>query len=317
MARKRSDTRDWSLFRLEVPPAGRIAYPLHVSVWEPDRPSVLTMDVHQGLEIGIVLRGQMERHYEDLTFIAKAGDVHLCSSWEPHGWRAVTPHTSSVAVIFLPEALDDQGLRGVPWVSFFTVPPVERPRTVSGQMRGEVVGIGERLRHESLEQPVGWLGAARALVTYLLLTVNRYWTAPRTASPHPRAPASSFARVMPAVELVHRDPAVDVSFEEAAAACGLHRSRFSGLFRQTMGVSFGQFRRRARLAQVAHLLLISDLPMEAIAEETGFTDGSHLHRTFVHNYGYTPGNYRAMHRPGSDGSGAASVGGDEEGGKSA
>lgn len=296
MRRTVSGSRDWSLFDLEVPPAGRIEYPLHIGVWEAPETGVLTMDVHQGMEIGFVLRGKMERHYEDFTFTASAGDIHVCSAWEPHGWRVAEPGTLSVVYIFLAEIMNDEAMRNVPWLSFFTAPPRQRPRTSSPQMRREIRALGEIVQREALDRPHGWMAAVRLFLFYLLLIINRHWQ-PRDARASLRpVPASNFARVMPAVTWVHESPERDVSLEKAAAMCGLHRSRFDSIFRQTMGVSFTQFRRRARLARVAYLLVTTDLPTEEIAEEAGFVDGSHLHRSFLRNYGCTPGEYRALHR---------------------
>jgi AraC-like DNA-binding protein/uncharacterized cupin superfamily protein len=290
--------RDWSLFDLEVPAAGRIEYPLHIGVWEAAEPGLLTMDVHQGMEIGFVLQGKVERHYEDLTFTASPGDMHLCSAWEPHGWRVSEPDTVSVVFIFLAEVMDDEAMRGVPWLSFFTVPPGQRPRTSSAEMRREILTLGRIIRHEAEDKPRGWMAVVRLFLFYLLLIVNRHWEQHEVPGLRRSVPASSFARVMPAVTLVHDNPERDIAVAKAATACDLHRSRFSSIFRQTMGVSFTQFHRRARLARVAHLLITTDLPTEAIAEETGFVDGSHLHRTFVQYYNCTPGQYRSQHRPG-------------------
>jgi AraC-like DNA-binding protein len=283
--------RSWSLFDLEIPSATRIAYPLHAAVWEPRKPGPLTMDLHQGMELGIVLRGRMERHYEDFAFVAKPGDIHFCSAWEPHGWRVAAPNTSQVVIIFLPEVIDTDLLSGVPWLGFFTVPPRERPRVGVGKLRREVLEIGRRLRREGIDESSGWQASVRSLMFYLFVLLGRHWEPPRP----PRdsgASAGSFARVMPAVELVHRDITRIPTLAKAAAACGLHRSRFGSLFKETMGVSFAKFRQRAQLAQVAQFLLTTKLSSEAIGEQTGFVDASHMHRTFVNTYGYTPGEYR-------------------------
>jgi AraC-like DNA-binding protein len=64
-----------------------------------------------------------------------------------------------------------------------------------------------------------------------------------------------------------------------------------------MGLSFGKFCRRARLAYAAQLLLTTDLPVEAVARTAGFSDASHLHHSFVETYGATPARYRADGRP--------------------
>ncbi|MFB3879771.1 MAG: helix-turn-helix domain-containing protein [Armatimonadota bacterium] len=288
--------QDWSLFDLEVPPAGKIEYPFHVGVWEAPDPTPLAMDVHQGLEVGFVIEGHMERHFEDLVFIAGPGDVHLCSAWEPHGWRVSEPNTVSVVFIFLPEVMDNELMRGVPWLSFFTSPPRDRPRTRSPQMRRSLLDLSHLMRQEDRDRRKGWMAAMRALFFQLILVVDRHWDRPASITEHAGASTTAFSRVLPAVFLVHNDPGRDIKLGAAAAACRLRRSRFSTIFQQTMGVTFGQFRRRARLARVAHLLLSSELPVEAIADRTGFVDSSHLHRTFVRYYGRTPGEYRSLHR---------------------
>jgi len=294
-----TDARKWSLFDLEVPGPGRIEYPLHAAVWDPAPSGPLTMDIHQGMEIGIVLRGSIERHFEDFVHLAKPGDLHLCSAWEPHGWRVRRDNSSQVVLIFLAEVIEAKPFREIPWLSFFTLPPTQRPRTNSPEMRKDIVSIGWRIHREVRGQPRAWPTAVRLYLHDLLLTIYRHWTpADRSALGAP-VPASRFSRVMPAVTMVYGDPARHFSAEEAAAACGLHRSRFNTIFQQTMGVAFQDFRRRARLASVAHLLLTTDLPTDTIAEATGFSDGSHLHRTFVQYYGCTPGRYRATHRHGT------------------
>jgi len=289
--------KTWSVFNLEVPAPGRISYPLYAGVWDPAPRSPLTMDIHQGLEIGMVLRGKVERHFEGFTFTAKPGDVHLCAPWEPHGWRVIVPNTSQVVLIFLPEVLEDEHFREVPWLGFFMPTPAQRPRTADGAMRRELLTIGWQIHHEAREMPRHWLAAVRLRLFDLMLALHRHWQ-PIEALSLPPLRSGSFGRLMPAVNLVHSDPARQVTPGIAAAACGLRRSQFNTLFRRAMGISFGSFCRRARLAYVAQLLLTTDLSTDAIAGETGFVDGSHLHRTFVHYYDLTPGDYRRRNRGG-------------------
>jgi AraC family transcriptional regulator len=100
------------------------------------------------------------------------------------------------------------------------------------------------------------------------------------------------AQIMPALRLVHSRPVRRVSVAEAAAAANLSRAQFSLVFKRSMGLTFGEFRLRARLALVADRLLNTHLSTDAIAQETGFTDASHLHRSFQKRFGCTPAQYR-------------------------
>jgi transcriptional regulator GlxA family with amidase domain len=100
----------------------------------------------------------------------------------------------------------------------------------------------------------------------------------------------------PALDLVQATPERRVGLAEAAAACSLSPTQFRFVFRQTMGATFGVFTLRARLSHAAQLLAYTDLPLKAIAEQTGFTDHSHLHRAFARVYGCPPGRYREQHQ---------------------
>ncbi|MFB3881366.1 MAG: helix-turn-helix transcriptional regulator [Armatimonadota bacterium] len=79
-----------------------------------------------------------------------------------------------------------------------------------------------------------------------------------------------------------------MSVGEAAGACHLSESRFRALFRETVGVSFGTFELRRRLGAAVNMLTTTDAPVASIAEESGFTDGSHLRRELLEHYNATP-----------------------------
>jgi AraC-like DNA-binding protein len=92
--------------------------------------------------------------------------------------------------------------------------------------------------------------------------------------------------------LIRSSVGLGPSLAEAATACCLQRSQFARLFQRTMGASYGQFRLRLRLAHAAQLLRETEQQVEEVAARAGFADGSHLHRSFVQQYGCTPATYR-------------------------
>jgi AraC-like DNA-binding protein len=285
----------WGLFKNGASGEVRIDYPLHVRILEDGEPTPLDMDIHQGMEVNIVLEGQFERHFEDMSFLANPGDVSLSAAWEPHGWRVSAPGTKAVAVIFLAEVIAEERFGDIPWLDMFAAAPTKRPRVVTAEQRETALALGSEIFREAEEQRPGWLVAVRLCLLRLLLALWRDWQPPRPSGQRRRVRASSFARLVPALEAVHADPSRHISQGEAAAACGLGRSRFAMVFRDTMGISFARFCLRARLALAAYKLLSTDLPVESVAEETGFADASHLHRALVRYYGCTPRQFREMH----------------------
>jgi AraC-like DNA-binding protein len=256
------------------------------------------MHVHQGMEIGIVLEGLWELRFGDVRFECRSGDIWLCAMWEPHGMRVPSPETKHVVLIFPPDFIDDELTGPVSWLRLFSIPPEDRPKIALPEARQRVLSIGRDLREEIAAAGLGWMDVVRLGIARVFIELGRNWTPPKQFSgqsgsgPRP----SDLARIMPAVTLVHADPARLVKASEAATACGMSVSRFQHVFMDTMGVSFGRFGRRARLALCAHRLLATDMPIDAIAAEVGMFDGSHLHRAFVSEYGCTPGQFREQGR---------------------
>ncbi len=261
------------------------------------RETPLEIEVHAGIEVGVLLAGSEEHQLDDWACRVAPGDVWLTATWEPHGWRVAAPNTEDVIVIFLPEFLGEEQIGAHSWLDLFALPAKQRPRVTTRDMRRRVMELGLELRREVQGQRPGWESAVRLGLLSLLLALSREWRAPARSSSRSRARASSLPRIMPALSLVQSRPARRVTLAEAAEACGLSRAQFCLIFQDAVGMSFGRFCRRSRLGYAAELLLSTDLPMAAIAQRSGFADSSHMHRSFCRHHGCTPGKYRAQYRP--------------------
>jgi len=259
-------------------------------------PEPLRLEWHDGIEVGVMLSGTAERHFQGYVIPGVPGDVWLCAMSEPHGRRITSQHEENIVIIFLPQYLGEEKLGDISWLSIFAASPEQRPRVTTKELRAEVLAIGEEMKREILQQQRGWETAIRLGLLKLLFTLSREWDPPvhsgRKVSPSP----SNLSRIMPALTILHADGAHRVSLPQAAAACGLSRSRFSLLFHETMGLSFSKFCLRARLALVAQKLVMTDLSTEDIAEQLDFVDASHLHRCFARHYECTPAVYRGRAR---------------------
>ncbi len=258
------------------------------------------ISIHDGLEVGVILKGGTDIWYDDFTACLEPGDVWMVAVWEPHGWRVRVPGTEQIVVAFLPELIDEGALRNADWSSLFALRPADRPGVGDPSTREAALRIGAELRAEISNRHSGWETAVRLDLMRLLFTVGRRALHSTTARDRGRRGSHSFARITPALELVHARPVSRVTLGEAAGACGLSPAHFSRIFQGTTGLSFGRFQLRAHLTYAAHLLLTSELKVDAIAAEAGFVDGSHLHRSFVNQYGTTPGQYRRQSREGAD-----------------
>ena len=87
----------------------------------------------------------------------------------------------------------------------------------------------------------------------------------------------------------------DVSIEEIAAFCGLNRSYFSKLFRDTMGESPQAFLLHYRMARAAQMLKETALPIGTISSMVSYANQLHFSRAFKSVYGVAPRTYRQTH----------------------
>ena len=252
------------------------------------------VDMHHAFEVDIMLAGTEVHAFEGTEITASSGDVVLIPAWEPHGWRTIGDLREECVVHFLPEFLGEEEFDGLSWLSLFATRPPDRPQTRSAAARTEAVAIGRRIVDEYAERGFAWRDMIRLELARLLALLAREWQpALRDLT---RSTKASLSRIVPAVEMVQGDSSRRISLEDAAEACGFSPAHFHEIFRNTMGVTFGRFALRARLHQAAHLLLHTGNPIDTIAKDTGFADGSHLHRAFVRTYDCTPAQYRKRRR---------------------
>lgn len=87
----------------------------------------------------------------------------------------------------------------------------------------------------------------------------------------------------------------DITIEEIAAFCGLNRSYFGKVFRETMGESPQAFLLHYRMARAAQLLKETKLSIGEIAQQVSYDNQLHFSRAFKNVHGVSPREYRQTH----------------------
>jgi AraC family transcriptional regulator len=83
------------------------------------------------------------------------------------------------------------------------------------------------------------------------------------------------------------------SIEAVAHQVGVHPVYLARMFRKHFGTSPAEFRRDARIARAEVLLRDRRIPIAEVAVRCGFSDQSHLTKTFTNRRGMAPGRFRA------------------------
>jgi len=108
----------------------------------------------------------------------------------------------------------------------------------------------------------------------------------------PAGAAAALARVRHYAERLHHHAHEEGGIDEAAAALGLSRRRFTQLFRAVTGTSWLHALRAARLERACRLLRETDQPIQAIGFACGFNDATTFFRAFRQRHGTTPQAWR-------------------------
>jgi AraC family transcriptional regulator, arabinose operon regulatory protein len=104
--------------------------------------------------------------------------------------------------------------------------------------------------------------------------------------------ASLDSRVQEAARYMAAHPDQPFDLRRVAAHCGLSSSRLSHLFRREQGMSLQRYSEQVRLRLAAQLLAQTNLPVGAIARETGFADPLYFSRRFRRHHGKPPSAWR-------------------------
>jgi AraC family transcriptional regulator len=112
----------------------------------------------------------------------------------------------------------------------------------------------------------------------------------RPAAPKPVAPKPAWLqRVLEGFEWCDCAP-----LREAAHMAGVHPVQFSRAFHEHVGMTSNAYRRRERLRRASVLLLGTTASVVRIAHDCGFSDQSHLTRTFREAFALSPIEYRRI-----------------------
>ena len=88
----------------------------------------------------------------------------------------------------------------------------------------------------------------------------------------------------------------NIRVADIAAECHLSYSAFAAKFRGRYGMSCKEYIERMRIYKAEEYLIFTDLDIDFIGQETGFSDCSHFIKSFKKYRGATPGKFRASRR---------------------
>jgi len=247
-------------------------------------------DMHYALELGLVCSGAMRRYYRQFRMDVRPGQVWLCGTWEPHGWKIIrNPCDAFVLVIWPPmiSSLCFQENREANLMLPFTLPPRQRPQIPSDK-RKLLLALSEKIKEALKITGKSRFLRLRIYIMEILAILYENCAVKQSIVPVIRDNAD---QINSALQMVFNSSRL-ITTQEAARACGLSRNGFSLLFKRLMGIGFSEFSLRYRLDKAASLILQSKEPLKSIAGQYGFHDLSNFSHQFKRYYACSPKDYR-------------------------
>lgn len=207
----------------------------------------------------------------------------------------------------LPEHMTEPYRRDVLWISTEFMDHLKQ----IFQLRTDMTGSNALLRtagtrweflcdlfhsgvREAQEQALGWESAVVGNTITILTQLLRACT-DREARPLKAEKPELIDQVMACVEA---DLARKITLSDVARQFFVSDSTISHLFKQKLGVSFYRYVTQRRLI-AAKSMIMEGKPLEAVAEQVGFSDYSVFYRAFRQEYGISPRQYRNLQESGS------------------
>ncbi len=223
-------------------------------------------DMHSAIHLGIVMQGENCGIFGKDELILPAGSLYLTAPWEPH----YTGKSSGAQLLLI--TLDARSLE-----EFFCACPENLAALLQMSPASRMEYINRKIIPENCLEKI----IAHAQEQSTPLQKLRLWHAvleffmeviPERSDNIPRN--NDYNRLLPVLEKLGSKM---MPLEEAARICNLSTSRFSALFKNFSGLSFGRYERNFRLNGAAGDIRRGATFKEA-AERWDFCDKSHLAR---------------------------------------
>jgi AraC family transcriptional regulator len=198
-----------------------------------------------------------------------------------HGWISEDPDGNEVVILHYSE-LDpfvERIVRRDGWLAA----PLTRDDVATLRDLGR-----ELWSHYWRPTVLGGFQANRALATLFLIALRDHPECRR-----PAAPKAAIATVEAAERWILNHISNNKAVSDAARAIGVSRTQLFRLIRQLRGCSPRQLLLHLRFETAKRLMGESDLKLDSVARECGFSDASAFCRAFRSAHGCTPARWRA------------------------
>ncbi len=254
---------------------------------------------HYFMEIMYIMEGEIYVHVGNREYTAKPGDLVVLLPSVLHSISTASTKTVYSVIKFSPgNASSEMPYGSVGWKESALLSLASSSRNIRAHFPAEMVKetrISLLIEHAQTEmdtKKTGYLSAIRSLLQIVLIELIRIWQQEGLELETFQEAETDSLNVESVPAYIDERLGEPLRVEELAELCNLSYSQFSKKFHRLFGRSCKQYIEYVRLEKAAELLTTTSMDINAISQETGFADASHMIRCFKNRYGCTPKKYR-------------------------
>lgn len=251
---------------------------------------------HYFMEAVYVLDGTGIMICDSQTFHASSGDLILFPPQSIHSISngSDTPVRYAVLMFDLGQLFHTSA--GVHFPSLFSKARTDKNASLfltAKQLDGiPIEHFFTRCIAEQEQQQYGYRMMIRSCLQSLLLEVIRIWRENGFDTDQAFTLPKDSDSLYSITEYIDTHAHLPLKVEDLAERCHMSYSHFAKVFRETYGQSCKKYIEFIRICKAEDLLLFTNLDLNYISQETGFSDCSHFIRVFKQQKGITPKQYR-------------------------
>lgn len=237
---------------------------------------------HEGYAFGVIEQGALAFSYRGEKLIALPGHINLVIPGEAHDGYALSDAGWSYRMFYLDSSLLEQVAGEISGCT------QTLPFFSAGVIKDDFLAKKIKDLHMLLENNASLLMEQESQLLNLLSSfILRH--AQQRFPLHPLGKENQSMRR--AREYIEENYTQNISIYTLSSLCNLSAFHLIRVFHDHFGVPPHVFQKQVRIKK-AKELLAQKMSLACIAQETGFTDQSHLAKQFKHMVGIPPGQYR-------------------------
>jgi AraC-like DNA-binding protein len=251
-------------------------------------------DMHYALQFCIVMSGATEVTFDNFVREYTPGQAYWTMLWEPHAFRFSGRRNFIIAINI---DVDYLGLNApfgeCNWLLPYAVNPALRYCPENKNDKKLFKDTGAMIYKLWNNHGPDWKLQIWLYLHQLILHALHGLNSRSDQSGLIKADSTEeFFKIKPAFDYVRKTTGSPLSLDKAAKLCSLSPSRFSKIFKEVVGISYGRFASRSRLVNATRDLMTNRETIDEISQKWGFFDNSHFSNSFKKFYGCSPRAYR-------------------------